>query len=71
MSRHSGANKPLVITFDGSVDDDIRFEYIDDMPVGSGSCPATINGEFFMFGGYNKKTKVSLTHPRENFYNSQ
>ena len=50
----------MVISFDGEVNDDIEFEYIDDINMGNGGCPATINGEFFMFGGNNKKTKVSL-----------
>ena len=59
MSRHNPANKPMVISFDGEVNDDIEFEYVDDINMGNGGCPATINGEFFMFGGFYQKTKVS------------
>ena len=58
----------MVITFDGEVNDDIEFEYNDNIMNDNDACPATINGEFFMFGGYYKNTKVSLFHPRENFY---
>ena len=55
----------MVISFDGEVDDNIEFEYVDDINMGNGGCPATINGEFFFFGGWHNK--VSLFHPRENF----
>ena len=52
----------MVISFDGEVNDDIQFEYIDDINMGYGACPATINGEFFMFGGTSQTTKVSVFH---------
>ena len=71
MSRFNQENKPMVISFDGEVNDDIEFEYIDDINMGHGSCSATINGEFFMFGGSNKKTKVSQFNPREIFNKNQ
>ena len=51
----------MVISFGGEVDDDIEFEYSDDYNNGYGGCPATLNGEFFMFGGHLTKTKVSLS----------
>ena len=66
----NSANKAMVISFDGEVDDDIEFEYIDNINMGNAGCPATINGEFFMFGGQFQKTKVSLFHPSDNFYNN-
>ena len=61
----------MVIFFDGEVNDDIEFEYIDNINHGNGGCPATINGEFFIFGGQWQKTKVSLFHSCDNFYNNQ
>ena len=67
----------MVISFDGEVNDDIKFDFTYNLPLysgvadnhGTGGCPATINGEFFFFGGWHNK--VSLFHPRENFYNHQ
>ena len=64
MSQNDYTNKPMVISFDGEVFDDIEFEFIDDM--GWGGCPATINGKLFMFGGMNGYTKVSLTRKNLN-----
>ena len=63
----------MVISFAGEVDDDIEFDYTYNLPLysgvadnhGTGGCPATINGEFFFFGGWHNK--VSLFHPRETF----
>ena len=57
----------MVISFDGEVDDDIEFEYIDDIDMGVGGCPATINGKFFMFGGLLKKSYVSFFTPEKIF----
>ena len=71
MSRFNQENKPMVISFDGEVNDDIEFEYIDDIDMGFGSCSTTINGEFFMFGGNIEKTKVSQFIPREIFNKNQ
>ena len=50
----------MVITFDGEVDDDIKFEFVGNAVV-RGGCPATLNGQFFYFGSNNSihKTKVS------------
>ena len=42
----------MVISFDGEVNDDIELEYVDDINMGNGGCPAKINGEFFMSGGF-------------------
>ena len=51
----------MIISFDGEVDEDIEFEYVDDINMGNGGCPATINGDFFFFGGWHNK--VSLFQP--------
>lgn len=61
LDNANSANKPMVISFDGEVNDDIEFEFVGDAYV-RGGCPATLNGRFFYFGGYNNnhKTKVSL-----------
>ena len=61
----------MVISFDGEVNDDIDFEYVNDINMGNGGCPATINGEFFMFGGFYQKTKVSLFLLTSNFISIQ
>ena len=61
----------MVISFDGEVNDDIEFEYFDNINHGNGGCPATINGEFFFFGGQSQKTKVSLFHSCDYFDNNQ
>ena len=62
----------MVISFAGEVDDDIKFDYAYNLPTpnthGNGGCPATINGEFFFFGGWHNK--VSLFYKREIFYNT-
>ena len=60
LDHGSSSNKPMVISFDGEVDDDIEFEFVGDAYV-RGGCSATLNGRFFYFGGYNNnhKTKVS------------
>ena len=50
----------MVISFDGEVNDDIEFEYVDNIKMGEGACPATINGEFFIFGGIHKVFDVSF-----------
>ena len=53
-------NKPMVISFDGEVNNDIAFEFVGNALVKNG-CAATLNGKFFYFGGSNfeRKTKVS------------
>ena len=49
----------MVISFDGEVNDEIEFEFVGDAYV-RGGCPATLNGQFFYFGGGDKhRTKVS------------
>ena len=50
----------MVISFDGEVNDDIEFQFIGDAIV-RGGCPATLNGQFFYFGGNANRhtTKVS------------
>ena len=58
LDNMKSANKPMVISFDGEVDDDLEFQFIGDAIV-RGGCPATLNGRFFYFGGVSKSTKVS------------
>ena len=61
LDNKSSTNKPMVISFEGEVDDNIEFEFVGDAYV-RGGCPATLNGQFFYFGSSNSihKTKVSL-----------
>ena len=51
----------MVISFEGEVDDDIEFEFVGNAFV-RGGCSATLNGQFFYFGGStsNHMTKVSF-----------
>ena len=42
----------------GEVDDDINFTYEPDTEV-YGSCAATLDGEMFVLGGWNKKRQVN------------
>ena len=51
----------MVISFDGEVYHDIKFEFVGDAYVRAG-CPATLNGQFFYFGGSKHNTKVSLLY---------
>ena len=56
------ANLPMVISFDGEVDDDIEFQFIGNANV-RGGCSATLNGKFFYFGGaspHNAKVSFSV-----------
>ena len=50
LSTFGAANVPHVISFDGTVDADTRFEYGENTE-SYHSCGATINGEFWVFGG--------------------
>ena len=43
----------------GNVDDDIVFTYETDTEVFK-SCAATLNGEFWVLGGYNQRRQVVL-----------
>ena len=52
-------NLPMVISFDGEVDDDIKFEFIDGVNVNRG-CSATLNGQFFYFGGYDSEDRTKV-----------
>ena len=49
----------MVISFDGEVDDDIKFEFIDGVNVNRG-CSATLNGQFFYFGGYDSEDRTKV-----------
>ena len=50
-------NVPMVITFDGEVDNDINFVYEEGTEVYI-SCGVTLNGEFWIFGGANNRRQV-------------
>ena len=60
LDNRNADNLPMVISFDGEVDDDIEFQFIGDSFV-RGGCSATLNGKFFYFGGSTSKhqSKVS------------
>ena len=50
-------NVPMVITFNGDVDDKINFIYDERTEVYI-SCGVTLNGEFWIFGGAQHRQKV-------------
>lgn len=61
LSNRVPTTVPHVISFDGTVDDDTLFEY-DANTQSAYSCSATINDEFWVFGGQDFKRQVLLSH---------
>ena len=57
LSNHGPSNVPHVISFDGTVDADTIFEYGENTQ-SLYSCGATMNGEFWVFGGRDFKRQV-------------
>ena len=57
FSNHDFSNVPNVISFDGTVDADLDFE-IGENTQFLYSCGATLNGEFWVFGGNDNKRQV-------------
>ena len=60
LSNRVPTTVPHVISFDGTVDADTLFEY-DANTQSAYSCGATINGEFWVFGGHDFKRQVFLS----------
>ena len=57
LSNTEPSNVPFVISFDGTVDADINFEYGQNTQA-LYSCGATLNDEFWVFGGRDFKRQV-------------
>ena len=56
LSTKNVANKPMVIDWEGTFNDDLNFEYGDGTTVNSG-CGATLMDEFWYFGGSGSANK--------------
>lgn len=52
-------NVPMVIGWNGDVNDDINFTF-DSNTVVAHSCSASLNDEMWVFGGYNNYRQVNL-----------
>ena len=50
LSTANSANKPMIVDFNGNVNEDLNFEYGEEVTVYDG-CGASFMGEFWYFGG--------------------
>ena len=57
LSNTNSRSVPMVVSFDGEVDNDIEFDYNEFVGYG---CSTTLNGEFYYVGGGNDNKQVSF-----------
>ena len=59
LNTNSVNNIPMTIDFEGNTNYDINFEFGEGTNVGYG-CSATLNGDFWVFGGLDNEQQVSF-----------
>ena len=58
LNTNNAKNIPMTIDFEGNTNYHINFEFGDGTNVGYG-CSATLNGDFWVFGGLENEQQVS------------